>query len=96
MRLNNIKDHITGNRDFRSAEVANENLFELKRKSSEEAVRRAYAVNFFPFKAASNSAPAKMFYGLLGIWLILLLGFGLALYSLFQKLRVQPVAQSTS
>jgi len=88
MRLNNIKNHISGNRDFRSADVADENPLELRKKSSEEAVRRAYSVNFFPFKAASNAVPAKMFYGLLGLWLILLLGFGLTLYLLFRLIDI--------
>lgn len=74
MRINNIAGHITNSRDFSTAEVIDENPLELRVRQTEEFVRRTYKVNWFPFKAASNLASTKIFYGLLGMWIVLLGG----------------------
>ena len=77
VRFENITRHVAGTRDFGSVKVADEEPLLLKFNRSEQAVRSAYCVNFFPFKAGgmlpSNSK--KLFYPLLFLWLILWVGF---------------------
>jgi hypothetical protein len=77
MRFENIIRHIAGKRDFSSVKVTDEEPLLLKYNHSEESVRRAYAVNFFPFKAGTMlpSNSKKLFYPLLCLWLILWMSF---------------------
>jgi hypothetical protein len=84
-RFENIFDHITGNRNFESVKVIEEEPLILKYNHTEESVREAYYVNFFPFKARSmlpSAASAKLFYPLLCIWLALVVGFFAAVFQL--------------
>jgi hypothetical protein len=81
-RFDNIWGHLTNNRDFSSVEVIDEEPLIMKRNFSEESVRRAYCVNFFPFKARSILPSTKLFYPLLCVWLVLLAGFCAAVFQL--------------
>ena len=83
-RFYNIWGHLSNNRDFSSIEVIDEEPLLVKRNFSEEAVRNAYCINFFPFKAKSMPPSAKLFYPLLCIWLVLLVGFCVVVFKLFQ------------
>ena len=74
-RFENIAAHIAGRRDFSSVPVAHEEPLLLKYNRSEQSVRNAYRVNFFPFKAAGAPASARLFYPLLCLWVVLLMGF---------------------
>jgi hypothetical protein len=77
MRFENIIRHIAGNQDFSSVKVINEEPLLLRSNHTEESVRTAYTLNFFPFKA-QNMLPSnskKLFYPLLCLWLILWMGF---------------------
>ncbi|MBW8040380.1 MAG: hypothetical protein FVQ85_10305 [Planctomycetes bacterium] len=81
-RFENIFSHIAGNRDFSSAKVMDEEPLLLKYNHSEEAVRNAYHVNFFPFKAKYRQPAGKRFYPLLCIWFVLLTGFLVSMFKL--------------
>jgi hypothetical protein len=76
-RFENIIGHIAGKRDFSSVKVTDEEPMLLKFNHSEQSVRDAYCVNFFPFKANRMlpSERKKLFYPLLCLWLALLVGF---------------------
>lgn len=77
MRFENIIRHIAGKQDFSSVKVTDEEPLLLKYNHSEESLRTAYTLNFFPFKAQSMlpSNSKKLFYPLLSLWLILWAGF---------------------
>ena len=79
-RFENIIGHIAGKRDFSSVKVIDEEPMLLKFNHSEQSVRDAYGVNFFPFKANRMlaSEKKKLFYPLLCLWLALLAGFCVA------------------
>ncbi|MHC4488109.1 MAG: glycosyltransferase family 39 protein [Planctomycetota bacterium] len=79
-RFENIIGHIAGKRDFSSVKVTDAEPMLLKFNHSEQSVRDAYGVNFFPFKANRMLAPEKkkLFYPLLCLWLALLAGFCVA------------------
>lgn len=81
-RFDNIIRHIAGNRDFSSVKVMDEEPLLLKYNHSEEAVRNAYHVNFFPFKAKYRQPAGKRFYPLLCIWFVLLAGFLVSMFKL--------------
>jgi len=74
-RFENIVEHVADKRDFSSVEVMDEERKLLKYNRSEEGVRVAYCVNFFPFKAKGMLPSTKLFYPLLCFWSILLVGF---------------------
>ena len=83
-RFENIIRHIAGKRDFSSVKVTDEEPMLLKFNHSEQFVRDAYCVNFFPFKA-KRMLPAKnkkLFYPLLCLWLALLAGFCVVVFRL--------------
>lgn len=83
-RFENIVRHIAGERDFSSMKVTDEEPLLLKYNQSEEAVRNAYHVNFFPFKAKNRQPTGKLFYPLLCIWFVLLACFCSAVFKLFR------------
>jgi hypothetical protein len=83
-RFENIVGHIAGKRDFSSMEVTDEEPLLLKYNHSEESVRDAYHVNFFPFKAKNRQPAVKLFYPLLCVWLVLLACFCAAVFKLFR------------
>ncbi len=83
-RFSNIWAHLTDRRDFSSAAVTEEEPLLLKQTHSEESVRKAYCVNFFPFKAKVMLPAGKLFYPLLCIWVVLLAGFCVAAFRLFR------------
>jgi hypothetical protein len=70
MRFESIGRHILNNRDFSSVKVTQEEPLLLKINQTEQSVRRAYYVNFFPFKAAAMMRSDKMFYTLLIMWIL--------------------------
>jgi hypothetical protein len=86
MRFENIIRHIAGKQDFSSVKVINEEPLLLKSNRTEESVRTAYSLNFFPFKAKgmlpSNSK--MLFYPLLCLWLVLGMGFCLSAVGLIR------------
>jgi hypothetical protein len=89
-RFDNIGQQILGAQDFSSVNVANEEPLLLKYNHTEQDVRKAYVVNFFPFKARSFLHSEKLFYLLLCLWLILWVGFFIAvrkLLCLYRKLN---------
>jgi hypothetical protein len=81
-RFENIIRHIADKRDFSSVGVKAEEPMLLKYNHSEESVRKAYCVNFFPFKAKTMLPSTKLFYPLLCLWLVLLAGFCVAMLQL--------------
>lgn len=83
-RVENIAKHIAGKRDFSSAKVINEEPVLLKYNRSEETVRFAYCVNFFPFKAKGMQPSTRLFYPLLCFWSILLVGFCVIVFKLIR------------
>jgi len=83
-RFENIVRHIAGKREFSSVKVVDEEPLLLKYNHSEESVRDAYHVNFFPFKAKNRQPTVKLFYPLLCIWLVLLACFCAVVFRLFQ------------
>ena len=83
-RFENIFRHTAGNRDFSSVKVTNEEPLLLKYNHSEESVRSAYHVNFFPFKAKNRQPTGKLFYPLLSLWFVLLACFCVVIFKLFQ------------
>jgi hypothetical protein len=74
-RFENIIFHLSGNRNLTSVKVLKEEPNLLKSNKSEETVKKAYSLNFFPFKAKSMINSDKLFYALLGPWLVLLAAF---------------------
>jgi len=74
-RFENIIEHMAGKRDFSTVEVVEEEPKLLKYNRDEKAVRHAYCVNFFPFKARDMLPSTKLFYPLLCFWFILLASF---------------------
>jgi hypothetical protein len=82
-RFENIFRHIAGKRDFSSVKVTDEEPLLLKYNRSEEAIRNAYHVNFFPFKAKNRQPTGRLFYPLLCIWFVLLACFCTTVYKLF-------------
>jgi len=83
-RFENIIGHIADKRDFSSVKVTNEEPLLLKYNYSEESVRKAYCVNFFPFKAKSMLPSGKLFYPLLCLWLVFLVGFCVVVFKLIR------------
>jgi len=83
-RFENIFRHIADKRDFSSVKVTDEEPLLLKYNHSEESVRNAYHVNFFPFKAQSKPSIVKLFYPLFILWLVLLAGFFVSIFKLTQ------------
>jgi hypothetical protein len=83
-RFENIVRHIAGKRDFSSVKVMDEEPLLLKYNHSEDSVRNAYHVNFFPFKAKNRQPTGKLFYPLLCIWFVLLACFCSAVFKLFR------------
>jgi hypothetical protein len=83
-RFENIIRHTAGKRDFSSVKVKDEEPLLLKYNHSEESVRSAYHVNFFPFKAKYNEATGSLFYPLFCVWLFLFSFFCAALFKLFR------------
>ena len=95
-RFENIIGHIAGKRDFSSVKVTDEEPMLLKFNHSEQAVRDAYCVNFFPFKA-KRMLPAKskkLFYPLLCLWLALLAGFCVVVFRLV-RLSIRQEAEES-
>ncbi|MDO8301869.1 MAG: hypothetical protein Q7T18_01370 [Sedimentisphaerales bacterium] len=86
MRFDNIAQHIAGKRNFSSATVTNEEPFLFKRNVSEDAVRYTYGVNFFPFKAYAATHSNKLFYPLLGGWIVCLAAMAASAVQLFRYL----------
>lgn len=84
-RFENIGQHIRGAQDFSSVEVTNEEPLLLKYNRTEQDVRKASVVNFFPFKARSMLHSEKLFYLLLSLWLVLWLFFFLAVRKLLRR-----------
>ncbi len=91
----NIIRHTAGNRDFSSVKVTDEEPLLLKYNYSEQSVRIAYCVNFFPFKARTMLPSTKLFYPLLCIWLVLLMGFCVVVFKLFQFYIGQKTENNT-
>ncbi len=85
-RFHNIGAHLTGNRDFGSVAVLEEEPLIMKRNFSEDDVKKAYHVNFFPFKARSIPHSKSFWIPLLCFWLVLLVGFCAAAFKLVQLL----------
>jgi len=83
-RFENIARHIAGRRDFSSTQVKDEEPMLLKYNHSEELVRRAYCVNFFPFKAKTMLPSTKLFYPLLCLWFFLLVSFCVVVFKLIR------------
>jgi len=83
-RFENIIRHIAGKRDFSSVKVTDQEPMLLKLNYSEQVVRDAYGVNFFPFKANRMLPPGKkrLFYPLLCLWLALLASFCVVVFRL--------------
>jgi hypothetical protein len=94
-RFENIVKHVAGKRDFSSVKVTDEEPMLLKYNHSEQSVRITYCVNFFPFKARSMLPSTKLFYPLLCIWLVLLVGFCVVVLKLFQFYIGQKTENST-
>jgi hypothetical protein len=94
-RFENIVKHVAGKRDFSSVKVTDEEPMLLKYNHSEQSVRITYCVNFFPFKARSMLPSTKLFYPLLCIWLVLLVGFCVVVLKLFQFYMGQKTENST-
>ena len=94
-RFYNIWGHLTGNRDFSSVEVVKEEPFIMKRNFSEEDVKRAYHINFFPFKARSIPYSRCFWIPLLCFWFVLLAGFCVVVFKLFQFYIGQKTEKST-
>ncbi len=69
MRFENIGRHILNNRDFSSVKVTEEEPLLLRANQTEQVVRGAYNINFYPFKAAALLKSKKVFYMLLCMWL---------------------------
>lgn len=67
-RFTNIYDHATGRQSFESVPVIQENRFLLQRNHSPENVRKAYAVNFYPFKARVFGVSKTLYLALLTLW----------------------------
>jgi len=89
-RFENIGRHAAGSRDFGSVPVIKEEPGLLKINRTEQAVRNAYLVNFFPFKARGMLDSRRLFYPLLCLWVVLLAGFCAAavkLVGLWLRLR---------
>jgi hypothetical protein len=92
-RFENIIGHITGNRDFSSTKVINEDPTLLKFNRTEQEVKTAYCVNFFPFKAKSmggsqtahTHTSGRLFYPLLCLWLALLVLFWVTVFKLIRS-----------
>lgn len=87
-RFENIIRHIAGNRDFSSVKVTDEEPLLLKVNRSEQSVRQAYYVNFFPFKARSLLPSSKLFSPLLALWLVLVAAFCAVIFKLIHFLQV--------
>jgi len=94
-RFENIIRHVAGKRDFSSVKVTDEEPMLLKYNHSEQSVRITYCVNFFPFKARSMLPSTELFYPLLCIWLVLLVGFCVVVFKLFQFYIGQETENST-
>jgi len=94
-RFENIVKHVAGKRDFSSVKVTDEEPMLLKYNHSEQSVRITYCVNFFPFKARSMLPSTELFYPLLCIWLVLLVGFCVVVFKLFQFYIGQKTENST-
>ena len=88
-RIYNIWAHLTGNRDFSSTEVVEEQPLIMKRNFTEKDVKRAYHINFFPFKAGSIPYSNRLWIPLLCFWLVLLAGFCAAIFKLVRLLVYQ-------
>ena len=88
-RFYNIWAHLTGNRDFSSTEVVEEQPLIMKRNFSQEDVEKAYHVNFFPFKARSIPYSNRFWIPLLCLWFVLLAGFCVAIFKLVRLLVYQ-------
>ena len=84
-RFENIARHIAGKRDFSSAPVLNEEPFIFKRNVSPESVRRAYEVNFFPFKAYAGSGSRSLFQMLLRGWVLCFAAFCASAVLLYRR-----------
>lgn len=95
-RFDNIIRHIAGRRSFNSVEVINEEPALLKVNQSKESIRSAYCVNFFPFKSREMLPSQKLFYLLLSLWLLLLLGFCTSTVKLTQVYLQTKPNQKTS
>jgi hypothetical protein len=83
-RFENIIRHAADKRDFSSVKVIDEEPMLLKHNQSEQSVRLAYCVNFFPFKVKGMLPSTKLFYPLLCIWLVLLIVFCVVVFKLVQ------------
>jgi hypothetical protein len=95
-RFHNIRAHLTGTRDFSSVEVVEEEPLIMKRNFSEDDVKKAYHINFFPFKAESIPYSKSFYIPLLCFWLVLLVVFCMAAFKLgelflYQKTGTEPL-----
>ncbi len=86
-RFVNISEHLADERRFHSVPVPDEKPKLLKVNRSEQDVRTAWRVNFFPFKAAGQVGSPAFFRVLLGFWLMLLIVTSIAMARLFGAVR---------
>ena len=86
-RWANIGRHVAGQRDYSSEPVVEEEPYLYKINYSPEAVRQAYTVNFFPFKAGCFMGPGLLQRVLLGGWVMLLGCLGVSAVFLARRVR---------
>jgi len=95
-RFSNIWAHLTGDRDFSSVEVVEEEPLIMKRNFSEESVKNAYNINSFPFKARSIPYSRHLWIPLLCLWSVFLVGFCAAVLKLNRLVINQRTCSRTS
>jgi len=83
----NIGRHVTGQRDFSSEVVAQEEPYLYKVNYTPEAVERAYTVNWFPFKAVGFLGAGALGGVLLAGWLMVLVLAGVSAALLVRAVR---------
>jgi hypothetical protein len=84
-RFENIARHIAGKQDFSSVPVQHEEPFLLKKNTNENIVKYTYSVNFFPFKAYNALHSKKLFFLLLGVWVLIAAAFFTSAARLFRR-----------
>lgn len=88
MRLENIVNHVQGERDFSRAEIAEPDRHIWKFDHGEDYVRRMYTVQFFPFKALTHLGSRPVFLMLLVFWVMLILFFAGSSITLYRICQV--------
>lgn len=74
-RFENIALHVLNKREFTTASVMDEDPYLLRTNATAEQVKKAYAVNFFPFKAKAYGLSGGLVYVLMFIWIVLFVFF---------------------